>query len=270
MNAFPFHRNILILYSTAMRHRQTSSRRNMPPYILWRCHSGFFTSPRPKHWPISWSGLQVSVLQAFLRRSSRLNPFVSPCGLRNWPFHLWGGWSEHHPDGPSFSIPSRTSLPWRHPTSSLNCHETHSELAQQLDAHEESVVASLYGFRSPGHFPWRFSFSFHGVEGHRGICNACCWNVFGFVDVLDHPTIIPKGGRRNTDSINAVAAITIFFPLHAIHLCSVFGLKLDGLSLCLAGFCHFIIVRYTLRELTAFHISPADELDSLRFAIKKC
>ena len=70
---------------------------------------------------------------------------------------------------PSFSCPNRTSPPWRHPTSARYCQLIHLGLEQHVDAHSEIVVASLNGFKSPGHFPRRSSFVFHGELEQGGI-----------------------------------------------------------------------------------------------------
>ena len=38
-----------------------------------------------------------------------------------------------------------------------------------MEAHSDIDLAALYGFKSPGHLPTRFSFGFHGDLLHGGI-----------------------------------------------------------------------------------------------------
>jgi len=38
-----------------------------------------------------------------------------------------------------------------------------------VEAHSDIDLAALYGFKSPGHLPTRFSFGFHGDLLHGGI-----------------------------------------------------------------------------------------------------
>lgn len=60
------------------------------------------------------------------------------------------------------------------------------------------MVAPGNGFKSPGHFPCRFSLSFHGVVGHAGISVTIwidsCFCVVGVAAadalVLDAATLL--------------------------------------------------------------------------------
>jgi hypothetical protein len=73
------------------------------------------TSPNPKHCPISSFGFHVVTSHAIRRAISSYSSFIPPtmpffC-WRDCPCHRRGAWSEHQDDGPSFSIPIRTSRP---------------------------------------------------------------------------------------------------------------------------------------------------------------
>lgn len=92
------------------------------------------------------------------------------------------------------------------------------------------VVAVGNGLRSPGHFPRRSSFGFHGDLSHGGImsrddddddslfllgcvCVVCpssssCRNKISF-----------SGGMKNTDSVRDAKTMTTIFPLRANHRC---------------------------------------------------
>ena len=113
------------------------------------------TSPKPKHCPTSSSGFQVDSSHASFRDSTTFADEVPPIPRspssapsfrlppsRNWPLQRCSGWSENHAGTPSFSIPSRTSPPWRHPTSRRCCHNTHAGSSQQDLAHSATVVAA--------------------------------------------------------------------------------------------------------------------------------
>ena len=96
------------------------------------------TSPNPKHCPTSSLGFHVASSHALLRASASPSDVITPSfffsfprDTRCWPCHRRGAWSEHQAGTPSFSIPSRTSFPWRHPTSRRYCQVMHSESSQQ-------------------------------------------------------------------------------------------------------------------------------------------
>jgi hypothetical protein len=78
--------------------------------------------------------------------------------------------------------------------------------AQHDEAQSDTVVASSYGFKSPGHFPRRSSLGFHGDRSHGGTNEATVLLVRTW-----------NGGRMNTDRKQANAKTTMNFPLRAIH-----------------------------------------------------
>ena len=133
------------------------------------------TSPNPKHCPTSSLGFHVASSHALLRASASPSDVITPSfffsfprDTRCWPCHRRGAWSEHQAGTPSFSIPSRTSFPWRHPTSRRYCQVMHSESSQHDTAQSGTDDAPGIGLKDSGHFPRRSSSVFHGEAGQDG------------------------------------------------------------------------------------------------------
>jgi len=89
-----------------------------------------------------------------------------------------------------------------------------------VEAHSDIVVAVGNGLRSPGHFPRRSSFGFHGDLSHGGISGNDCFVLFCFRVVCPScRNKIFSGGMKNTERVRHVKTMTTNFPLRANHLC---------------------------------------------------
>ena len=157
------------------------------------------TSPNPKHCPTSSLGFHVASSHALLRASASPSDVITPSfffslprDTRCWPCHRRGAWSEHQAGTPSFSIPSRTSFPWRHPTSRRYCQVMHSESSQQDTAQSGTEDAPGIGLKDSGHFPRRSSSVFHGDAGQDGT------------------SVPPRGGTDNDDDDDSPTEPTSF------------------------------------------------------------